>query len=220
MRIMEISKMENEYERFLKIYKNSKREIILYGAGSGADWVIGLLQKDELKPSAIVDRSITGSKNGIDIINYYQFLDMYMNKEIYIIVASPRYEDEIIAKLCENFNKRDIFSFECELYYHYIDSLEKYRLYLRENEVALVKFYDMLEDDFSKKTFENVLKGRISGQLQYFKEVYVDDQYFPDDIIRLDKEDVFVDVGAYVGDTVEWIVNKCKMGGGRKNILF
>lgn len=45
MQIMEISKMENEYERFLNIYKSTKREIILYGAGSGADWATGLLQK-------------------------------------------------------------------------------------------------------------------------------------------------------------------------------
>ena len=207
---MEISKMENEYERFLKIYKKNKREIILYGAGAGADWAIGLLQKNNLKPSAIVDKSTTGLKKGINILNYEQFIDIYMNKEVYIIVASPRYEDEIIAKLCENFNEEDIFSFECELYYHYIESLEEYRLYLRENEESLAKFCDMLEDDFSKKTFENVLKGRISGQLKYFKEVYVDDQYFPDDIITLDKEDVFVDVGAYVGDTVEQIVDKCK----------
>ena len=49
----EISRLENKVEKFLKVYSKEQREVILYGAGLGADWAMRLLSKFNIKPSTI-----------------------------------------------------------------------------------------------------------------------------------------------------------------------
>lgn len=53
--ILQIVKMENKWERFLKCYHNTKMDIVLYGAGQGSDWAIRLLQTENISPTLIID---------------------------------------------------------------------------------------------------------------------------------------------------------------------
>ena len=120
-----------------------------------------------------------------------------------------------MENLSKDFDSKDIFSFECELYYSYIHNISQFREWLREKEKELYKLYKKLEDNLSKKTLENVLKGRISGNLQFFQEVFVQEQYFPKDIIKLGSEEVFCDVGAFNGDTTKEFLEVTKGNYGK-----
>ncbi len=151
-----------------------------------------------------------GIRNHLKIISYDELLREYNKKLVYIVIASPRYEQEILENLSKDFDSKSIFSFECELYYSYIHNISQYREWMREKEKDFDKLYEKLEDNLSKKTLENVLKGRISGDLQYFHEVFVQDQYFPKDIIKLGSEEVFCDVGAFNGDTTKGFLEVTK----------
>lgn len=51
MNFNEISRLENKFEEFLKVYCKEQREIILYGAGLGSDWAMRLLSNVKIKPS-------------------------------------------------------------------------------------------------------------------------------------------------------------------------
>lgn len=132
------------------------------------------------------------------------------------MISAPKYEEEIYDSLKETFDVKNIFSFECELYYHYIHDINDYRTYISSMESEFMNLYNKLADDLSRLTLESVLKGRISGELKYFKEVYADNQYFAKDIVKLGCDEVFLDVGAYIGDTVEDIVRVT--GGNYKKI--
>lgn len=118
------------------------------------------------------------------------------------MIASPKHEEEIFKLLQKDFNVKQIFCFECELYYHYIHDIKAYRTYLVNKASEFERLYNRLEDDFSRLTLENVLKGRISANLEYFRKVCVDNQYFPGDIVTLENNEVFLDIGAFVGDTI------------------
>lgn len=206
--ILQIVKMENKWERFLKCYHNTKMDIVLYGAGQGSDWAIRLLQTENISPALIIDNKTGGYKNDIAVVTYKDFKTEYKdNKEVYFIITAPRYEAEIEEILKKDFDGNKIFSFECELYYSYIHDISNYRTWLMENKTEFEKLYNTLQDDFSKRTLENVLQGRISGELKFFREIYVPNQYFAKDIIQLGEKEIFVDVGAYIGDTVESIIN-------------
>lgn len=156
-----------------------------------------------------------GVRNNLKIIGYDELLREYKKKPIYIIIASPRYEQEILENLSKDFDSKDIFSFECELYYSYIHDISQFREWLREKQQDFDKLYEKLGDSLSRKTLENVLKGRISGNLQYFQEVFVQDQYFPKDIIKLGSEEVFCDVGAFNGDTTKGFLEVTKGNYGK-----
>lgn len=60
MNIVEISQMKNKFEEFMERYRQNSAEVILYGAGQGADWTINLLQTKNIQPIAVVDEKLGG----------------------------------------------------------------------------------------------------------------------------------------------------------------
>ncbi|MCW0309027.1 FkbM family methyltransferase [Pantoea ananatis] len=67
---------------------------------------------------------------------------------------------------------------------------------------ALHSLYESLGDDKSRETFIAFMNQRISARSDYIKAVYDENHYFPIDIVALSKSEVFVDCGAYNGDSV------------------
>lgn len=68
---------------------------------------------------------------------------------------------------------------------------------------TLEAFYDMLADDRSRQTLVAFLNQRISARRGDYHAVYEPVQYFPADIIRLQDGEVFIDCGAYNGDSIQ-----------------
>ena len=77
--------------------------------------------------------------------------------------------------------------------------------FLKENIEELKKFYASLSDYRSKKTFYAIVNNWYNYDLKNLDEVI--EKYFPHyfdlDIIPICKNEVFVDLGAYTGDTIE-----------------
>jgi len=65
---------------------------------------------------------------------------------------------------------------------------------------------ELLEDDFSKRVYAEMIIARMTNQ-PFAEELYTKDQYFclPPFLDRNPNE-VFVDLGAYVGDTIEQFI--------------
>ena len=69
---------------------------------------------------------------------------------------------------------------------------------------ALRQVYDLLEDEVSRETFTRVLNVRfkLADDAEVFS-VFQPDQYFtPLEMNRFTPDSVFVDCGAFVGDTI------------------
>ncbi len=67
------------------------------------------------------------------------------------------------------------------------------------NEIDMVR--DLLNDEQSKKVFDYCLCSRLAGNNDY-RDIYSPNQYFIDEI-KLHQNEVFVDCGAYIGDTID-----------------
>ena len=76
-----------------------------------------------------------------------------------------------------------------------------------------VKVKGKQKDDFSKETYANILLFRMKKAQQNFALVQRDHQYFalPEFMKDLYYQEVFVDCGAFIGDTIE---NYLKERGG------
>ena len=71
---------------------------------------------------------------------------------------------------------------------------------------------EMLEDDLSRETMRAVIRYRSSPKRDMLKTVAVGHQYFVDDIFSPLNDEVFIDGGAYIGQTVSKLF--LWMGGG------
>jgi FkbM family methyltransferase len=92
---------------------------------------------------------------------------------------------------------------KCGLTYTMVDAYV-----FRKNKQLIKDVYDLLEDDFSKDIYIAIIQSRINNT-PIPESIVSNEQYFllPQFLERSEKE-VFVDIGAYVGDTVEQYINK------------
>ena len=79
--------------------------------------------------------------------------------------------------------------------------------YCTENAEKIQAVYDMLADDVSKQTFADVINFRISGKTEYLDRCTVARSDIFRDIIRPADNEIYIDMGAYNGDTVTEFAN-------------
>lgn len=84
--------------------------------------------------------------------------------------------------------------------------------FYRDNEARFNELEEMLEDDFSRETLRAVLHYRLKPRPGMLKKVAIGSRYFVEDILEPLEDEVFIDGGAYIGDTVKnlysWMENK------------
>lgn len=80
----------------------------------------------------------------------------------------------------------------------------------RRHREELGAVYGLLADDLSRETYAAALSSKLGGDPERLYEVWRKDQYFPEGIIGLTDSEVFVDGGAYTGDTLLAFLRKTK----------
>lgn len=72
----------------------------------------------------------------------------------------------------------------------------------KQNRQDLKRVFDLLEDYQSKEIFRCMAEARITKNVDLLARTCQARQYFPEDIFTFGSEEVFVDGGAYDGDTI------------------
>ena len=85
--------------------------------------------------------------------------------------------------------------------------LPKSKDYFNQNKSKIQTILKNLADDYSQKTFSDLIYCRINKQ--YPIEYCPDTQYFPQDIFKLSQNEIFIDCGAYIGDTIRNFIKIC-----------
>lgn len=76
---------------------------------------------------------------------------------------------------------------------------------LKENIYRYEWLYHRLADKYSKEVLLNLLRYRLTSSLSFIKNAFDGNnpQYFDKSIVNCNEDEVFVDCGAFIGDTVE-----------------
>ncbi|MGQ0709302.1 MAG: FkbM family methyltransferase [Rhodoferax sp.] len=101
----------------------------------------------------------------------------------------------LLAANCKNINLITNFV----LSPHYLDGIDAN--FVSANNNFLSGVFDWLEDDLSRMTFRNYIAAQISGDDSFLLSVFRGGQYFQD-FIPINKYEIFLDGGAFVGDTL------------------
>jgi len=183
--------------------------LYLYGAGVQKLHVVRFLKKHGIRINAILDSFQEGDYQGIPIIRFADFLRSSPNPQSWFVISAPTAEKEIRETLEQYFPKENIFFFETTPYVEFLPDVERYRVYLLEHWDELSLFHDALADEKSKKTLVSIIKGRISGKTDYFREAYSPDKYYPEDVLQFSNQEVFAEVGACRGETLLQFLEHC-----------
>ena len=183
--------------------KNGIGIVILFGASKGGEEIYTKLIADCIDVSYFCDNDST--KWGKFFLGKRIVSPSELNINDFILISSS-FQDEIYCQLRDagfknvfNFPTGDIITKE-----HYQDEI------IYQNEKLIKELYAKLADAQSKKVLENIISYRLTNDLYYIKEIAsYSDQYFPK-IINLCDNEIFVDVGAFDGDTLKIFLKKTR----------
>ncbi len=78
---------------------------------------------------------------------------------------------------------------------------------LEENLESIEKVYSLLADDKSKQVYVDVLKYKITGDISYLRECCTPPKEAYNNILRPRENEIYVDLGAYNGDTIRELLS-------------
>jgi len=184
--------------------KTSSAPVILWGAGEIAWCVWTYLRSHDIEPVGICDNN--PAKHGTEYLGLpvysYETLrgkfSLQGGKYNIVIATGPQYKDPICEQLKKANEQNPVFylmGYEVcgeKITYQYICN------HIRLFEEA----YFSLSDEFSKKVFVNIINAKLSGNFNLCKEIMSEIEYFDHDVVTLKDNEIFMDVGAYKGNSI------------------
>lgn len=193
-------KSKQQIARFYEELRSSKY-VCLFGAGVLGKAVALQLLESKYKVDFFVDNNEQlWNKPIIGDIKCISVEEMKIHKNDILVLVTTGYFKEI----CVQLKKLGINN------YHVITQIKlNNNYYLNNNEFKEIKknicnLIDILHDDKSKEIAIEIAKNYFKLAEEYaesYPMLESKDQYFPNDIIKLSEEEVFVDAGSFDGDT-------------------
>ena len=183
--------------------QNSPLPLVLYGNGDYGTIIFKFLISLNIKVSAIcIDRKFILSENkewnGIPIVATEDISQMF--EEFNVVLGLTQYilPEKKMKEIAQCIN---IYFLDTTL------SIDFFNLnFINENLDLFYETYSYMADDNSKSTFVGFINGKLSTRPNVF-DLVDPNQYFPEGIIVLSPDEVFVDAGAYIGDTLFEFIN-------------
>ena len=126
------------------------------------------------------------------------------NEETVIIIESLYYKIIKTQLLNEGYKNIE------RIYFEKIAGEE----YIEENRACfddkVKKVKEILEDERSCEVYNRIISAYEEKEIDdnYFESIYENDQYYVKDIVEFKDDEVFVDLGAYIGDSAEAFIDK------------
>ncbi len=209
-------KMESKYLINLK-EKLAGKKICIYPMGIAGKALRDKLASKEIEIDFFCDTNekLWGtSYHGINCVSLPELVQMDQ-EELVVIIESLYYKE--IKEQLEKANIKHIL----RIYFEKIAVEEYIAGHRQEVEEKIEKVINICADERSKEVYRHIVSSWFLDDVDdaYFESVYSKEQYFDPELIKLKENEVFVDAGAYIGDTAEQFVKACN-GNFEKAHLF
>lgn len=209
--------------RDLNIFFGKKRKTIIYGAGKTGKVALGFLKRYGVDVDFFLDQQASKIQY-IDDVPVYPPESKYTDRDANVIIAIFNHNTDVnlIADFLINLGFHKLLTFT-ELYIgmaevlpdqYWLGTPMLYKSHVKE----LAKVFGLLKDQISRDLFLSLLRFRITGDPKYSPIPQSDEIYFPDNILKSNGIQHFIDCGAFTGDTLTSL--KAKYGTVRSIRAF
>lgn len=183
-------------QNLFKVLKERRQKVFIYGAALTAKRICENLTKNNILIEGFFVDDCYFKKN-LQIMDLPVFSTSYvMNSFEKFDIVIGFYEYKKAKEIMNNneFQKKgSIFFFEEREMFNFD--------FLKKNLNKFEETYNWLNDDKSKQIFIAYLKSRLTGYPDELVEYCTKPQYF-DECVKLSENEIFVDCGAFTGDTL------------------
>lgn len=190
--------------------KTCKFPILLWGRGDVAGVIYDYLIKEGIVIFGVVldKNDDAGEWRGMPV---YSFESKELPERYSVIVGHSHYE------LADDLQKRipqieDVFCFTAVLFDR---SYNIPKEYIFEHGAEYEEAYELMADRLSQDSYIAYLNALVSDDYRYvLPYVCREMDYFQNDIWQIGQDEVYVDCGAYDGDTIRTFLNRCENNYG------
>lgn len=181
--------------------KETNKPIFMYGMGDGALKIMNVFDRYNIKIQGIFasdDFQRGHSFMGFPILKLSQIEKEY--DDFIIILAFGAYREPLLSYLYELSEKYEFYAPDVPV--SIVDDVIFDLDYVKRYENDFDRVYNLLSDEKSKQVLIDILNFKISGNVKYLKACQTDLSEIYDNLIILDDNEDYVDLGAYNGDTI------------------
>lgn len=180
--------------------KETKKPIVLYGMGDGAQKIIDKLNELNIPLADIFasDEFVRGhSFNGIRVKKYSEIESLY--DDFFVLIGFAVNYDSMISRLFEISESHETAAPDVPLFGQGVFDVD----FVEKNAEKIDKVYSLLADEWSKKVYANIINYKISGNIEYLRDITTDREADLSTVFEFSDEEDYLDLGAYDGDTIK-----------------
>ncbi len=183
-----------------------KKPIYLYGMGNGADMILKKLASLGLQATGVFasDNFVRHQRfHHFTVCTYAQAKAIH--PQMLVLVAFGSNLPEVIKNIQHIAYEQETYAPSLPLFGDDFFTSS----YASIHASALEQAYSLLEDDISRKTFRELIAYKISGRLQHLWACETAQAQVFQTFFTLNKDEIYVDMGAYDGDTILQFTELC-----------
>lgn len=191
----------NILETSMHEWKNHETKLMIWGNSNTACMIARFLERNNVIFDGFVINSTYYNNCEHKLIEYEVYcLEDYLNyNKCSLIVGFTGYKDEMLGTLNKsNIVKIYLYDFLGMLAIGEDNTIDE--SYIKNNKDVLNDLRNMLYDEKSKKSLDIFLNQKLTGTYQKVYEKNI--QYFDKEIINFGRNEIFIDCGAFHGETV------------------
>ncbi len=184
--------------------RSESRPIVLYGMGDGAEKIFRQCQNYGIAVCDIFasDEYVRGhSFLGYTVCKFSDICKKYEDPIILLCFAAFR--PDLLNKIYSIAENYTLLAPDVPLFGGGI--VDDAFLHEHADEIKIA--YEFLADERSKQVFENVLRFKRSGNIEYLRACESEREEVFRNIFRFSNNESYLDLGAYTGDTVTEFIN-------------
>lgn len=194
--------------------KSEERPIFIYGMGDGALKIMSVFRQHGIELAGIFasDEFVRGhSFQGYHVHRLSEVEELV--DDFVIVLAFAAGYQSLVDKIKEISSKHTLYVPDVPVTGGGLFTYE----FCKQNAEKLQEVYDSLEDDYSRQVYANIINFKISGDIRYLDSVTTPKADIYKNLIKPGSHEVYVDLGAYNGDTIRELLEFSK---GRYSAIY
>ena len=177
------------------------RPIVMYGMGNGADKIIAVCEKygDQISDFFASDGFVRGhSFHGKTVISYSDMKAKYDGQNPIVLLSFASSLPDVIELFKKVASECEMYAPDVPVFGETLFTME----FFNENRSRFDAVYNMLCDEESKRIYQNVIRYKLSGDINYLFESESNKDAVYSELLDCESIESYLDLGAYNGDTI------------------
>lgn len=188
--------------------------VVLYGMGNGADMIIDKLNEIGVPIADIFasDAFVRGhSFHGHKVMTYAEISEKY--QDFCIVLCFAVHDAPTLQKIRRMSMEHPLFAPNVPI----VNDGNFTREYIAAHDKEFDEAYRLLADETSRKIYIDILNFKVSGKTEYLFGCETEKSEVYENCLKITDDEIFMDLGAYDGDTVREFITAC---GGKYRKIY